>query len=140
MGRTGASVAVLYWRPGQGRQGGAPRDRQRSGLRVRGGRPPPYVGVARRTSNGGTGGRTRAADHDTWRDNFDAPQCGCGLGRRGALGRRGLGMARPWEAALGLGRRGMARCWRTGGTARRTGDVAARALAFWHQSILVTPV
>jgi hypothetical protein len=74
-----------------------------------GGRPHPYVGVARQTGIGRTGGRTRAADHGTWRDNFDAPRCGCGLGRRGASGRRGLRMARPREAARGLGHRGLAR-------------------------------
>jgi hypothetical protein len=51
-----------------------------------GGRPHPYVGVARQTGIGRTGGRTRAADHGTWRDNFDAPRCGGGLGRRGASG------------------------------------------------------
>jgi hypothetical protein len=53
----------------------------------------PFVGVARRTSNGRTGGLSRAADHDTGRDNFEGPQCGCGLGRRGASGRHGLEMA-----------------------------------------------
>jgi hypothetical protein len=66
----------------------------------------PFVGVARRTGNGRTGGLSRAADHGTERDNFEAPRCGCSLGRRGASGRRGLGMARAREAARGLGRRG----------------------------------
>jgi hypothetical protein len=69
----------------------------------------PYVGIARRAGNGRTDGFLCAADHGTGRDDFDAPRCGCGLGRCGASRRSDLGMARPREAGRGLGRRGRAR-------------------------------
>jgi hypothetical protein len=108
LSRDGWGAVWSSARPGQGRRGGAAWCGR--GVACALWWPASlYVGVARQKGIVRTGGRTRAADHGTWRDNFDAPRCGCGLGRRGASGRCGLGMARPREVARGLGRRGLVR-------------------------------
>jgi hypothetical protein len=86
----------------------------------------PYVGVAHRTSHERTGGCTRAADHGTWRANFDAPRCGCGLGRSGASGRRGLETRGLGMRPVGSDVEGVTRSWRASGTTRRGARATSR--------------
>jgi hypothetical protein len=82
---------VLHWRRRTARVGSAGRSVAGQGeveeaqMRVE----KACLHLCRRRASGGngrTGGHPGAVDHDTEREDFDAPRCGCDLGRRGASG------------------------------------------------------
>jgi hypothetical protein len=78
--------------------------------------------------------QTRASTTRGWGDS-ETPRCVRALGKTRSLGRRDL-WRRPWGLER-WGRRGLARARQA---RRGAGDVAARALAFLHQTMLTTPI